>query len=278
MRRAGPVVLLAVATVLPARVAAAAQRPLWELGIGAGVLSYPDYPGAAQRQNHLLPVPYVIYRGPILHAGRDGVQARVFETSRWSGRLSLGASPPVNSSSDGARHGMADLRPTVEFGPSLQLRLWRGARARVDLRLPLRSAFTVERNPHNVGWLATPVLNLDMRETGALRGWKLGLQGGPMFVDRRYAQHDYGVAAADATASRPAYAASGGYAGSALTTALSRRFAHYWVGAFVRCDLLGGASFADSPLLQRHTAWSFGVGFAWVFDHSTRTVDSGADD
>ena len=44
----------------------AAERPLWELGVGVGALRLPHYRGSDQSHNFLLPVPYLVYRGQIL--------------------------------------------------------------------------------------------------------------------------------------------------------------------------------------------------------------------
>ena len=78
----------------------------------------------------------------------------------------------------------------------------------------------------------------------------------------------------DATAARPRYDAPGGYAGSQFTAAVSKRFEHYWVGAFLRYDRLGGASFEESPLVQRKNAVSAGVALTWVFGQSSTLVDA----
>ena len=265
----------AVLSALPVW-AHAAQKPLWEAGLGVGGVSFPAYPGSDQQRNYAVPVPYVIYRGQIFKADRDGVQARLFQTDRIESNLSLSATPPVDSQSNDARSGMPDLRPMVAFGPQFEVHLWQSAahRLRLDFRVPLRSVFAVQTRPRQVGWVLTPVLNLDMENVAGLQHWHLGMQAGPVFADRKYNQTFYGVDAAYATASRPAYAARGGYAGSQFTLGLSRRFRSYWVGAFARYDNLGGAVFADSPLMRRSQNVSFGLGIAWILGQSSQRVDS----
>ena len=257
----------------PAR---AADKPLWELGLGIGAVSFPDYPGSSQQSSYLLPVPYFIYRGKILRADKRGLRARMLQTDRVDANLSLGASPPVRSSSDRARSGMPDLLPTVSFGPAIDWHLWHSAadRLRLDLRAPLRTVIDVERRPRQIGWLVTPVLNLDVDGVAGLPGWKLGVQSGPIFADRRYNRTYYGVEAAYATPGRAAYAAPGGYDGCQLTVALSRRFHRFWIGGFTRLDDLHGAVVADSPLVQRKTNLSAGIGVAWMLDQSAQTVAS----
>ncbi|SCC92595.1 putative MltA-interacting protein MipA [Thiomonas sp. X19] len=256
--------------------AQAVQKPLWEVGLGFGVLSFPDYPGSDQQRSYILPTPYFVYRGEIFKAGRNGFQARLFDTERVDSYLSLSASPPVNSTDDYARSGMPDLKPTIQFGPALDVHLWQSAaqRMRLDFRVPLRTVISVAWHPRQVGWLFAPVLNLDMADVAGLNGWNLGAQTGPLFADRSYNQTYYGVAPACATATRPAYAASGGYAGSQFTLALSKRFPGFWVGGFARYDNLSGAVFADSPLLRRSQNLSAGIGIAWILGQSSQMVDS----
>ena len=65
---------------------AAPAGPLWELGIGAAAVRLPDYRGSDQAHSYLLPLPYVVYRGKILRADRDGARALLLETASRQGR------------------------------------------------------------------------------------------------------------------------------------------------------------------------------------------------
>ncbi len=266
---AGAAVLAGALLALPA--AHAAERPLWELGVGAAGLYLPHYRGSDQSHAVPLPVPYVIYRGAIFRADREGARAVLYERGDVDLDLSLAASLPTRSGSNRAREGMSDLSPTVEFGPNVNWTLARGARWKVALRLPVRAAYTVESRPHMIGWIASPNLNLDLALDG---GWKLGMLAGPQYATRRYHGYFYDVPAAAATAARPEYDAPGGYNGARATVALTRRFAGGWLGAFVRHDTLDGAAFIDSPLVRRQSNLSFGVAYAWVFATSSRRVES----
>ena len=69
--------VVALALGLPA---AAAELPLWELGLGVAGLSLPHYRGAEKSGRWLLPTPYAVYRGEVLRANRDGVKAMIFDT------------------------------------------------------------------------------------------------------------------------------------------------------------------------------------------------------
>lgn len=254
----------------------AEDLPLWEAGIGLAGISSPSYRGASDSRVYALPVPYVIYRGKFLKADRDGIRGIFFETEQVKVNTSLTASLPVSGDDYAPRRGMPDLEPTVEVGPSLDLRLWRSAdrRRQLDLRLPVRLAVTVEGSPRTLGWVFSPRLNLDLEEPLGLNGWSLGLLAGPLFASDRYHDYFYSVDPAYAAVGRPAYEAQGGYAGLQLIAAVSKRFRRHWVGAFVRYDTLQGAVFQDSPLVRTDHYLAFGLGVAWVLGESgTRVPD-----
>lgn len=263
---------LVLAAALPA---GAEERPLWELGAGVGVLQFPAYRGSDENRVFVLPVPYVVYRGDFLKADRRGVRGTFFDSDRAELSLSLAASPPVSSRHVDAREGMDDLEPTVEVGPSLDLRLWRSAdeRLRLGARLPVRAGVTLESNPRSTGWQFTPQLTFDVRHPAGLDGWTLGLVAGPVFGDRRQHRYFYGVSAGEATASRPAYEASGGYAGTQFLAALWKRFPRWWAGGFVRYDTLAGAAFADSPLVTDRRYFAAGFAMTWLIGESSRRVE-----
>lgn len=255
---------LALAT-LPA---AAAELPLWELGVGLGALRLPHYRGSDQTHDLLLPVPYAIYRGKIFRATREGARAVLLDSERVDLDLSLAASPPTRSNDNLARAGMPDLPPTVEFGPNMNLVLGRGSDWKLDFRLPVRGVVQLNSRAHDAGWTVSPVLNLDWR----WQGWDIGAQAGPMWGSRRHHALLYSVATPYATATRPAYEAPAGYGGWRWTTGASRRFGALWVGAFVRGDQLGGAAFEASPLVKKTQTVSAGLAFSWVFAVSDERV------
>jgi outer membrane scaffolding protein for murein synthesis (MipA/OmpV family) len=251
--------------------AAAAELPLWELGGGLGVLSLPHYRGSDQSRTWLLPVPYIVYRGKIFKADREGARAVLYNSDRVDFDLSAGASAPASSNDDEARRGMEDLKPSVELGPNMNLTLARAADWKLDLRLPLRAAVTVERNPRMVGFISTPHVTLDLRDVA---GWKLGLQTGLVYADRRFNAHFYEVRPDQAIAGRPAYQARSGYGGWQALAAVSRRSGRWWAGGFVRFDSLRGAVFDDSPLVRQRQHWSGGFALTYVFATSSTTVSS----
>ncbi|MCB1954681.1 MAG: MipA/OmpV family protein [Rhodocyclaceae bacterium] len=254
---------------------AADKAPLWELGLGVGAVSFPDYRGSDERQTYLLPTPYFIYRGDFLRSDRKGLRGVFFDSERLELNLSVSGSVPVDSDGNKARRGMPDLHPTVEFGPSVDLSLWKSAdgRRELDLRLPVRWAFRLGGRPRDIGLVFSPRVNLDVADPAGFEGWRLGMLAGPIFTDRRNNAYYYDVAEPYATAERPAYASSGGYAGSQFVVALSKRYPGYWVGFFSRYDSLGGAVFDDSPLVRSRHMWAGGVAISWIIGESSTLVD-----
>jgi outer membrane scaffolding protein for murein synthesis (MipA/OmpV family) len=253
--------------------AAAKEEPLLEFGLGAGAIAFEDYRGSDTTHAYPLPVPYFIYNGNFLKADREGVRGTLFNQDWVEINLSGNLTTPVRN--DRARSGMPDLESTLEVGPSFDFHLFASADSHLkfDVRLPLRAASTVESSPHFIGGTFTPRLALDVADPLGFGGWHAGVLAGPLFADRRYNQYFYSVAPAYATASRPAYQATGGYAGTQTITALSKRFPRYWVGAYVRYDTLAGAAFEASPLVRRDSYWSAGFGFAWILHTSKQMVE-----
>ena len=274
-RRLPPLATLLLAC-LPAGHAFAAEKPLWELGAGISALSFPDYRGSDQSSLYAIPFPYFVYRGTFLKADRNGIRGTFFDSDRIELNLSVGASLPVNSDENPARQGMPDLQPTVELGPSLDLNLWRtpDRRTRLDLRLPVRTAVTVQGGMDDIGWVFSPRLNLDITDVAGLAGWNLGLLAGPMYGSERNHDYFYTVAPQYATAGRPAYEAKGGYAGSQFMMTAPKRYPKYWLGAFARWDSLKGAVFADSPLVKSENYFAAGVGIAWILGESSTRVEA----
>lgn len=264
--------LILATALLPA--AKADEHPLWEFGLGVGLLVFNDYRGSDTTHAYPVPVPYFVYRGVILKSDQDGPRARFFNQNRVELNLSVYATTPVRN--DSARNGMPDLKPTLELGGSLNLHLWRSddERYKFDLRLPVRAAVTLEASPHLVGVFVAPHLSFDIAEFRGAQGWKLGFLAGPLFANRRYNDYFYTVAPQYATAERPAYEAHGGYAGTQTLASLTRRYPRYWLGFYLRHDMLGGASFAASPLVKTNSYWSGGVAVTWIIQQSSRTVES----
>lgn len=250
------------------------EKPLWEIGVGAGAFSFPSYRGSDQTNNFLIPVPLFTYHGDFLKADRHGIRGSFFDSDRVDLTVSFALSPPAPSKDIKIRNGMPDLEATFEIGPQVDFTFWRSEnRARfVKLLMPLRAAFTVEGSPKDIGWVFHPKLNMDITDIPAMPGWNLGMLAGPLFGDKRQHAYYYDVESHYATVGRPAYEAKAGYAGMQYLVALSKRFPKYWVGGFVRYDNLGGAVFEDSPLVRQKDYFAAGFAITWVIGESSTRV------
>lgn len=262
--------------LLSSATANAEEKPLWEAGLGAGALSFPDYRGSDESQVYPVPVPYFIYRGKILKADRDGVRGELFNKKYVELNVSVGATIPVKSENNAARAGMPDLQPTIELGPSVELHLWRSPdeNFKLDVVMPLRAPLTIESSPQSIGWVFSPRVNIDLANVAGHAGLNFGFGAGPIYADRKFHDYFYSVAPGFATADRPAYTAHGGYSGFHVLTSFSKRFPKYWIGAYMRYDSLSGAVFEDSPLVRSKGYWAGGFGIAWMIGESKRMVET----
>ena len=259
---------------LAASFAHADQLPLWEAGAGFAVTTLPHYRGSDQAKTWVLPVPYVVYRGASLKVDDDR-RLRGLLGDKVEVELSLSGSPPAKDND--ARRDMPDLDATLELGPSLNITLFRSENRneKLELRLPVRTVFSSDfSHVRQTGWVFQPNLSLDFKNVLGDRGWKLGLQGSLIYANRRYNQYFYAVDPVFVTADRPAFDPSGGYGGLNFLAAVSKRFPGFWVGAFAKWDSLGGAVFADSPLIRTRSNFSGGFAVAWILRSSTVKVEA----
>jgi len=256
-----------------AHFACAAQFPLWEAGFGIGATTLPHYRGSDQSRTWVLPIPYLDYRGEVFKA--DDRRYRGLLGDRIELEFSLSGSPPAKDND--ARRGMPDLDATLEIGPSLNIALYRSGNGMesLEVRLPVRTVFSSDfSHVRQAGWVFQPNLSLDFKNVLGNRGWNLGLQGSLIYTDRRYNRYFYAVDPIFATADRPAFDPSGGYGGPNLLAAVSKRFPGFWVGGFAKWDSVGGAVFADSPLVKTRSNLSGGLAIAWILGASSARVEA----
>jgi len=248
------------------------EEPLWEYGLGVGADAFQAYPGSSTTHVYPFPVARIVYNGSFFKADQNGARGLLVNNSLFEFNISGDGTPPVNNVR--VRYGMPELRTTVEVGPALKFHLIpddeRGIK--LDLLLPLRKGVTLATSPKNVGWETEPQLDLRIRNAFRLPGWTLEVTSGPMFADRRYHDYFYSVAPEYATARRPAYSAPGGYSGTQFEVGLIKRFPRLRLSATLHYDELRGASFMDSPLVERSYDWSASVNFAWMLGRSSQMV------
>jgi MipA family protein len=250
---------------------APSDLPLWELGVVGGGLSQQAYPGASERVNRGLVLPYFVYRGPWLRVDRGSAGIRAINTPTIE--VDIGFSGSLGSRADdvAVRRGMPDLGTLVEFGPRLKWNLTPSAapgEGRWRAEFPLRGVFDLSDGLAHRGLAFEPELTYERRTRGGT-AYSVGV--GVVWGDRRLADTFYGVAPTYATATRPAYVAESGLIASRLSFAASRALGPDWrVFAFGRYDDVNGAANENSPLVQRRGGLSAGVGVAYTWMRSQR--------
>ncbi len=266
---------LVIATVCATAVVHAEELPLWELALGGGALQIPEYRGSNDNRQIAFPFVYPVYRGDFLRVDDRGVRGVFYVTDRAELDISADANTSVNSDDTSVRNGMPDLDPTVQFGPIVQLRVWpeQPSRQVLLLNLPVRSVFAIGDSVRQVGWTASPHLTLYKRVDLFDRRWRLGLSAGLEFGDNDYHDYYYRVNPEFATDSRPAFDAGGGFGGTRFIATFVSRGKKSWMSFFARYDRLDGATFDDSPLVERNDGLTFGFIYARFFARSKRMVE-----
>lgn len=274
--RTSSILALAGACLLPAIAAAQdkQQLPLWEAGIGAAGFSTPAYPGAEDRSNRGLVLPFLIYRGKVFRADRNGVGARLLNTDKLEFDIGFSGSLPAHSDDVEARRGMPDLGTLLEFGPRLKYKFAElGEQGRVRFELPLRAVIEARGGLRRQGWTMEPRLVWERRGEGAR--WTLDAQLGAVFGDRRVNRYFYEVAPEYATAARPVYHADAGLmlvrTGVGGSWRLNRDLRLF---SSVRYELYSGAANKDSPLMRKSSGASAFVGMVWTFARSQQQARS----
>lgn len=239
-------------------------RPLWELGIGGGVISTPAYPGADDRETRVLGIPTVIYRGKILRADQSGIRARLFRSENAELDVGLAASLPARSDDVEARAGMPDLGALGEFGPRLKLRLARfDAHSGLRAELPLRAVFEVRSGVRHQGYTFEPRLVYERRSADGK--WMFDTQLSTVVGDGKINRYFYEVAPQYATGGRPAYAAKSGLILVRLGAFAARQVnPDLRVFGYVRAENYGVGANDDSPLHRKDNGVSAGIGLSWT--------------
>ncbi len=256
--------------------AASAQEnpplPLWEFGAGTFATSQQAYPGSSQRVNRGVLFPYLIYRGKIFRADREGMGLVAIKTPQMELDIGFAGAFGSNSSDIDARRGMPDLGTLAEFGPRLKWNLGTGpANGRLRADFAVRGVFDVSDGFSNKGISFEPKLVYE-RTTGA---WRYSTSAGLIMVNHRLADTFYGVAPAYATATRPAYKAESGLVAWRLGATVSRQLSpNVRLFGFAQLDSLSGAANNASPLVQKRSGSTLGVGLIYTFARSETLVSN----
>jgi len=256
--------------------AAAERLPLWEVGVGGGLLRLPDYRGAGHARTYPFPLVLPFYRGRYLRSDEQGVRGELLRSRRLRLDFSVDGGVPVDSDDNPQRRGMPDLDATLQLGPALNVKLWEGEAPRrsLVLFLPLRAVWRADTDGLSaVGATFSPQLTYHRRVALAGCPWKLGLTAGLEFGDEGFHDYYYQVAPAYAAAGRPAFDARGGFAGYRFIGTFHCRYGDKWISLFGRYDRVDGAVFEDSPLVGRRDGLTVGFLVSWMIWRSRRQVE-----
>jgi outer membrane scaffolding protein for murein synthesis (MipA/OmpV family) len=250
--------------------------PLWEVGLFNAAASMPDYRGSDERTLYVLPLPYLIYRGELLQANRDGVRGIFYKGSRVETSLSFSGNPPV-SNGNSARAGMPQLGPVLEVGPALRYYLYREG---VDEKLYLQAAVrgAVSFDTHNLhpsyeglrGGLSLVLEDFRLRPASP---WRFGLAAGVDFSEARYNNYFYEVTADQVQPDRDEFHSAGGYSGfSCSAYTIWDLTPHFSWTFYTRWDNLDGAVYVESPLVRERNNFVVGTALIWTLWESETYV------
>jgi len=252
------------------------QLSLWEVGLFGGIARLPHYRGSDEYTLYVLPLPYIIYRGEILKADRDGLKGIFWKGEHFETGMSLSGSPPVPDDNE-ARDGMPDLGAIMELGP--MLKYFVTDRKNPDplfITAAARAAISVDTDDFGMDYQG---LSGGLKAVYRNRSWlqdqgiALGAAASIDFADQVYNSYFYDVDPAYATASRPAYSTDGGYAGFSFSINASKKITDRWaIGAYYRWDNISGAVYSDSPLVKTENNHIIGCALIWNIHRSEEKV------
>lgn len=253
--------------------AAAPGMPLWEIGALGVAVSQQAYPGANQQKNGVGVLPYFVYRGKWLRADRDTLGLRAIDTPRIKLDVGFSGALGSNSSDIAVRQGMPDLGTLVEFGPRLRIELsdpGQRSNGRWRLDLPVRGVFDLSDGFKQRGVSFEPRLVFDRRSN---YGLSYSASVSAVVGNQRLNDTFYGVAPAYMNATRPAYQAQSGLVAVRAGVSASYRFNPDWqLFTYARIDSVAGAANRNSPLVQRNTGATVGIGLSYTLARSSTSA------
>ena len=229
-----------------------------------GSLLYPDYVGSDHSNLLVFPYPYILYRSDKLEIDKEGLKKELFSSQDFSIKLSLAGSLPISSS--GAREGMPDLDPSGEIGPAFVYTFYEENALSLKLGVPVRAVFSTDLKTVDYRGFISQIRS--EFEYTTENNYLFQLYTGFAFADSRYNNYLYGVDSQFVNNNREEYHAKGGYSAFQTAVGLSKDFKKFWLGAFLKHQVLTNSSFSNSPLVRRNSALYGGFVLAYKFDKS----------
>jgi outer membrane protein len=231
----------------------------WELGLGVGAVSGPDYRGSKETSHYVAPIPYFIYRGKYIQSDRDGIRGQFLRSDAFEFSMSLSANITPDSDENNLRAelDLPRLGSTIEVGPAININLT-GPSLREGwlLSLPLRGVFAIGGDDSgHIGYVLQPQLVYRNRWGNLSFTYRTSIS----YASDDYHSYYYDVKSVQATEAYPAFTARAGYSGWANQASISHQLKDWRIGLFIRHDHLAGAKFVDSPLVQTQNSVRGGI-------------------
>jgi outer membrane scaffolding protein for murein synthesis (MipA/OmpV family) len=252
----GAAALIATVCLSKASYAEETNRPLplYEYGLGGFASYLPHYRGSDEYEFYAFPLPYFIYRGELLQADREGMRGIFLHFANFETDISVSGNPPAPD--DEAREGMDDLEAIGEIGPAVRYYFYKDSEEdSFYTQLSFRAAVSCGWNggPDLAYQGNTTELTLVYQDATSLSAYDIWfhLDTGVRFGDNGLNSYFYEVGPEDATAERPEYSATAGYAGYQLSGSIFKTLTDTLsVGFYGRWTNVEGAVFDDSPLVN----------------------------
>ncbi|HJM83154.1 MAG TPA: MipA/OmpV family protein [Nitrospinota bacterium] len=242
------------------------KRPLWDIGVISGFISWPHYKGSNQRYSLPIILPYFVYRGEHFRVNRKGIGGLLWSQAEFTIDLALSLNPPVKSNNNTVRSNMPDLPWSGEIGPRLLVLIYHSELAgKGVLRLPFKLVGNVHGK--SIGWTFEP--NVLITSTANSTGWRSYLNLGMLYGSKKYHDTYYGVQNSYQTDNRPAYSTSEGlHSFFATIGAKYRATNNFSMGFYVKTHFLDKGVVRDSPLVREKVSTSSGFWLAYVLGKS----------
>jgi hypothetical protein len=252
---------------------------LWEFRFAAFARYAPVYPGSAEYDLNMLPIPYPVYRGKRLRFGEDidsFAEGRIVRGPRARLDVNFNLNFGEDSENIPVRRGMPDLDPLIEVGPELEIKLNDPSISEGDWLLALQARAAISSDGSGLdgrGFLLNPELEYRIDQAfGSHNDWSFSFKS--TWASEDFAAYYYGVAPEFATPTRRGFDASAGYLGSVFRVGLERQISpRMRFDGSARVWFNHGAKNSSSPLFQDDLGVGIQGAFIWTLAASKRRGD-----
>lgn len=241
------------------------KLPLWEAGLIAVAYTGPIYPSADVRQEKLIPLPYLIYRGDTIRLGEGSmIKAVAVEKETFKFDLSLGVAFDASSDDSEVRKGMPDLDFLFEIGPQASFLINGSEQSETWLNLQLRSVFSTDfSSVSQRGYVFEPEIAYKGHDI-LFANSTLYFSISPLFASAKTHKYFYQVDAEYAMLKREEFEAEAGYLGTQIQLANRFQLRDDLTMFFgVNLGVWSKSKNEDSPLYQQNATYAFAVGVKW---------------